>query len=211
MTKSISIVLLFLCSFLTNRTFGQPNNSPFGKDQLEEIEQQAKDYLVSFTDGVSQLSKNSDKTAQRKIINNVLNLFKDNAKIETLNVNGNKRAYNMPYYLTNIVANYSNRFGLVVLKFENVVVDHNSTAPIKNAKGVITGYKGTFSFSQIFCVTDKFVHKESNKYEMEDFKICDQTKKEGEFIYKKIEGTTGSRWILLLGDIEAKEVENLKK
>lgn len=186
-------------------------NSPFSEAETQRIEKQAKDYIKSFTRAVPKLATTHDDELQRTITANIKSLFIPNAKVEVMNLDLQRRTYPLNSYLLNVVAEYADRFGLVVVKFENVVVNHNSFKPIKNSEGVITSYKGTYSFVQIFCVTDKNVEMES-KIEMEDFIVCEKTKKKGEIILKKVTSpTAGDHWVLLLGNITANQIENLKK
>ena len=206
--KFISIILGLFSSFFVH---AQSVNPPFSEEETRRIEQQAKDYIKSFTRAVPKLATTHDDELQRTITANIKSLFIPNAKVEVMNVDSQKHIYPLSSYLLNVVGDYSDRFGVVVLKFENIVVNHNSFKPILNSEGVITGYKGSYSFVQIFCVTDKNVKKEG-KYEMEDFIVCEKTRKKGDLILKKVTSpTAGDHWVLLLGNIKANQIENLKK
>jgi len=207
-TSALKILALtFFCNFVS----AQNKSSPFSETETIRIEQQAKDYIKSFTRAVPKLATTHDDELQKTITANIKSLFIPNANIEIINLDSKKRTYSLSSYLLNVVANYADRFGVVVVKFENVVVNHNSFKPLNNSEGVVTGYKGTYSFVQIFCVTDKNIKKEG-KIEMEDFVICEKTKKNGDLILKKVTSpTAGDRWVLLLGNISAKQIENLKK
>lgn len=204
--------LLVVISFLSSHfMYAQNKATPFSEEETKRIEQQAKDYIKSFTRAVPKLATTQDEELQRTITANIKSLFIPIAKVAVMNLDQRKHTYSLTDYLLHVVANYADRFGLVVVKFENIVVNHNSFSPITNSDGVITGYKGTYSFVQIFCVTDKDFKKEG-KYEMEDFSVCEKTKKKGEIILKKVTSpTTGDRWVLLLGNIQANQIENLKK
>ncbi len=206
--KFLLVLLALVSSYFV---YAQNMNSPFSEAETQRIEKQAKDYIKSFTRAVPKLATTHDDELQRTITANIKSLFIPNAKVEVMNLDLQRRTYPLNSYLLNVVAEYADRFGLVVVKFENVVVNHNSFKPIKNSEGVITSYKGTYSFVQIFCVTDKNVEMES-KIEMEDFIVCEKTKKKGEIILKKVTSpTAGDHWVLLLGNITANQIENLKK
>jgi|GEM_PF-3309008 len=197
--------------FLLISVSGFSQNVPFSKEQQDKFTRQAKDYLQDFVRTVILLSdpkKSCDATCQEYRIQGTEDHFIKGAKIQTISLNNkNPRSWPVSQYLRTVVNNYKNRYRLVIVKFNNIVIDSDKLQPIGNNM-----YKMKGSLTQEFCVKNaQDFAKESNTTNVESFTICEETQKEFEVIIKKqLSASLGERWVVLLGDVNAKTIKNLK-
>ena len=200
--------------FIVFSSTGFAQKSPFSQEQLNKFSLQAKDYIKDFTKVVKSLSNpksSCDKLCRQNKIEGTVKHFKPGAIVQTVTLkNKTPRSRSVSIYLNSIVASYSTRFKLVILTFENIVLDTTSIKEVKNEKGQ-SEYHMKGSFTQRFCVKNENDSNETNDNDIESFTICEETIKEFEVIIGKIgSASAAERYYVLLGDITAKSIRSLK-
>lgn len=208
-------IFIFITAFLLISHKVVAQNNPFTQEQLNKFARQAKDYVIDFTKAVKSLSNpNSvcDKVCRQNKIEGIVKHFKSGAFVQTVTLkNKTPKPHPVEKYLNSIVASYSIRFKLVIITFENIVLNVKSFKELKNSSGKLE-YSMTGSFKQKFCVKNEKDAKESNEEDIESFTICEETVKEFEVRITKIPSASGpERWVVLLGDIKAKSIKSLKE
>ena len=208
--------IIFTATFLI-LLFGKPGfsqTSPFSKDQQLKFEKQSKVYLEGFIKTIKALSDPTpgcDKQCLDDKIYGTLKNFKEDAIIQTITLKNPKpKDWTVNNYLKNIVKNYSIRFDLVIIKFENIVINDKSLTEIKRPNGSIE-YEMTGNFRQTFCAKSKQDAKESNSMEIDAMTICEYTDKEFKITLRKQKRVLGPEtWVVLLSNIYVRSITNLK-
>lgn len=210
----MSYKLIFTIAFLLLSNIGFTQNTTFSKEELAGFEKQAKGYLIDFTNTVKALgekpSNSCDKTCLRDKVDGAIKLFKPGATVETITLKKKRTTRTVSMYLNSVVANYKIRYKLVIISFENVVIDPNSIKQTRNINGQMQ-YQLKGRFSQTFCVTNNKNAKETNEIDIESSVVCETTNKEFDItLLKKSSASAGTRWVVLLGNITVKSIRNLK-
>lgn len=205
--KGAFLILFFLlCS---NAVFCQHD---LKQEDIERLQHRGKEYVKNFEDFIVDIS--STKTDEGKLapIHSAYDLFESTATIEVSNRITNKRKkYSIKEYLMDVVRNYSNHYGAVVITYVNIVADWKNLQAIKDRNGEDI-YVGSFSFKQCFCAGKNAIL--NSDIEKRNFEQCDAykdcTKKRGEIIVRKVTTVKGERWILKLGNITVVETSDIK-
>ncbi len=202
--------LIFLLVFSTQlNSFGQAK-VPTPID-TKQINAEAKNLINEFRNFLPKLAMSKDNEQKKVYKTSIESLFEKNATIEVASFK-RKKPYSLTEYL-NTVANYTKRFELVVFTFKINSINTKNLEPIRDTNGEIIKYRGTYTFTQGFCVKIKkaenpegFDYKDPDSYD-----VCEETTKEGEFfLEKEYQRVAGSHWVVKLGNITAKHIEDKK-
>jgi len=202
----IIVFNLFICYLAS----AQDSTIHFTQKQLQDFEIQAKASVRNFCYYLGDLASSGTKAEDKPSIKQRLkNLFIDYAKVEVLSVShpNKPRSYSINKYV-DLVGNYAERFRFVVMQFYKVRVDVQHLKQIVKDGKIV--YMGTFSYWQRFLASN--AEKEFNYTEQDLKGQSDETPKTGVFYLIQSETKSndkGKRWIILLGDIKAKELKPL--
>jgi hypothetical protein len=181
------------------------------------IRKQAFQYVRVFKNTMERLGSTNNLSERQEniMIKFVLSYFRKGAKIEVTSDGESTREYDVDRYFSDIVANYSKRYSLVITTINISSFNISDLVPAaRDANGNITAYKGTFSFKQGFCAKkNKLDQEKFNSADPNNYDVCETTDKMGEiYIEKKYSPTAGDRWVILLGNItvEKGKFKNLK-
>lgn len=201
MKRFFRVLILLIIS---SNAFGQQKLS---SEDLLRLQKRAEEYVYNFEFYIQQIAQSKLTQYKKADIISAINLFESKATIEVSNLKGIKRKYLISDYLNNVVAKYSERYGVVVIDFLATKIEKLKQK--KDENGEIY-YEGTFSFTQLFCAQKKFLN--SLDAEKRSFAACDysdKTMKKGKTIIRKVTTITGERWVLKLSDITVDETTDL--
>ena len=209
---------LFITSFISLFVFAALARSqkPLTPEDEKYIKSQAAAYIKQFKLKIQELGssdgqKLSDKE-RNTLINSIDSYFEDTATVQVMNLNKKKNTYSLRNYLSNVVANYSKRYQIVILRIETTNFNVSDLVPIKDASDKITSYKCYYTFVQGFCAKKTLENKEDfDSKDPDDYDVCERTWKSGEVVVKRaFSATKGDRWVISLGDIKANHIKDLQ-
>jgi len=198
-------IFCFLFIFIiTIPCFGQKKLS---EDDLKYLQKRAVEYVYNFEFYIQQIAQTKLLQDKKLDIISALDLFENKATLEVSNLNGNKKNFSISDYLNNIVAKYSDKYGVVVIDFQATKIEKLKQKKDDNGK---IYYEGYFYFTQRFCAQKKILVR--NDIEKRTFGVCDYsdvTVKMGTVNLTKITTIKGELWVIKLSDITVLETTEL--
>lgn len=177
-----------------------------------EFKQRAKRMIELFTESLTIIPSFNPSTDERilrdKAIRNVLRLFTKNATMQLAYGNGTfSNPISMPIYL-NSLTDYETKQELVHIDIIDFTVEDVEPHPTELGKYIVR-----FEFVQRFSKKKNYVQTgliEDEKFETIEWDYVDVTTKGGMGIIEKVTTQEGTKWIMLLDDVEAKGIELIK-
>lgn len=150
-----------------------------------------------------------DGFLKNKAIRNVLRIFIKDASMQLAYSNGSKSdPIRMSKYLASL-SNYEAKRELVNIEIIDFTVEDIEPHPTELGKYIIK-----FEFVQRFSKKKNYTSinmLNNEKFEEIEWDYSDVTKKSGIGILEKVNTQDGTKWLMLLGNIEANEIEVLKE
>lgn len=177
-----------------------------------EFKERAKRMIDLFTESLTVIpsfNPSSDEAILRdKAIRNVLRLFTKDATMQLAYASGKKsEPIPMPTYL-NSLTNYEAKKELVHIDIIDFTVENVEPHPTELGKYIVR-----FEFVQRFSKKKNYIQTgmiEDEKFEAIEWDYVDVTTKGGMGIIEKVTTQDGTKWIMLLDDVEAKGIEVIK-
>lgn len=206
--KLIVVLIALLCA---SNVFAQKVS--LTQEEKIEFEQRAERMINLFIETLTIIpSFDSDAEAgilKMKAIRNTLRLFTKEATMSIAYSNGTiSNPIPIATYL-NSLTNYSAKQELVHIDIIDFTIDNLKPHPTQ-----LGNYIVTFEFVQRFRKKKNFSSDPmSNPEELKTIKwdYEDVTTKKGSAIVKKKTDQSGTKWIMYLDDVEAKDIEVIKK
>lgn len=149
-----------------------------------------------------------DGFLKNKAIRNVLRIFIKDATMQLAYSNGSKsKPIRMGKYLSSL-ADYEAKRELVNIEIIDFTVEDIEPHPTELGKYIIK-----FEFVQRFSKKKNYTSTNrlnNEKFEEIEWDYADVTKKSGIGILEKVNTRNGTKWLMLLGDIEANDIELIK-
>lgn len=177
--------------------------------EKEEFKERAIEMINLFKESLTIIpSFSGEPILKDKAIRNTLRLFakKGNTKIEIAYASGGKKPMKMSIYL-NSLRNYEAKRELVNIDIIDFKVDNIEPHPTELGKYMIK-----YEFVQRFSKKKNFSmpNLQNEKLAEIDWDYIDDTTKKGTAIIEKHSNEDGTKWIMLLGDIEVKDIDVIK-
>ncbi len=209
MRKSQLIVSIGLLFFFMN-SYAQKVS--LTQEEKIEFEQRAERMINLFTETLTIIPSFNPGTEESilrdKAIRNTLRLFTKEATMSLAYSNGTiSEPISIASYL-NSLTNYSAKQELVHIDIIDFTIDNLKPHPTQ-----LGNYIVTFEFVQRFRKKKNFtIDPMSNPEELKTiaWDYEDVTTKSGSAIVKKITDQSGTKWIMYLDDVEAKDIEVIK-
>ncbi|WP_339813551.1 hypothetical protein [Zunongwangia profunda] len=174
----------------------------------EEFKHRAVRMIELFTESLTVIPSFNPSTDERilrdKAIRNVLRLFTKDATMQLAYANGSfSNPIPMPSYL-NSLTNYEARRELVHIDIIEFTVEEVEPHPTELGKYIVR-----FEFVQRFSKKKDYIPNpiQNEKFEQIAWDYVDITTKGGVGIIEKITTQSGTKWVMLLDDVEAKDIE----
>ncbi|MEX0997620.1 MAG: hypothetical protein WDZ45_11265 [Flavobacteriaceae bacterium] len=202
--------LVFVC-FLFALSSLSAQKLELTQEEKTEFKNRAERMIKLFTETLTVIPSFNSDTEERilrdKAIRNTLRLFTKTATMQIMLANGTKRTSPMPTYL-NSLTDYEAKRELVHIDIIEFNVDAMRPHPTQ-----LGSYIVSFEFVQRFSkkknyTPDPFENSENLKQMEWDY--VDITTKSGSAIVKKHTDQSGTKWIMLLDDVEANDIEVVK-
>ncbi len=208
--KKFLIIYFFFMLGICHCAYSQKLSLP--EEEKIEFEQRAKRMIELFTETlpiIPSFPKDTDGAILRdKAIRNTLRLFTKEATMQLAYANGTKSApIPMARYLRSLT-DYEAKRELVQIDIIEFTVDALRPHPTQ-----LGDYIVTFKFVQRFrkkknYSPDPLANPE--KLGLVEWDYEDVTTKSGTALVKKVTNQSGTKWVMYLGDIEAKDIEVIK-
>jgi len=179
------------------------------QEEKVAFKQRAKRMIELFTESLSIIPSFSPDTDERilrdKAIRNVLRLFTTDATMQLAYANSTfSKPIPMAIYL-NSLTNYEAKQELVHIDIIDFTVEDVEPHPTELGKYIVR-----FEFVQRFSKKKNFVQTSdilNEKFETILWDYVDVTTKNGTGVIEKVTTQEGTKWIMLLSDVEAKDIE----
>lgn len=195
------LVLIFIIFFFIPCTAQKLELTQKDKDEFQrravrmiELFKEALEIIPSFE---------GEPILKDKAIKNTLRLFVNGASIELLYANGGKAKMRMPKYL-NSLRNYASQGELVNIEIIDFNIDDIKHHPTQLGKYIVE-----YEFVQLFQKKKNFTPDpllSDEDIKLLEYDYVDKTTKSGTAIVEKKATSEGTKWIMLLGDIEADKI-----
>jgi hypothetical protein len=200
------ILILILCVMFARNLYSQ--KLELTQQDKQELEYRAGRMVKLFTTSLETIPGFSGEPILKdKAIQNTLALFVKDATIELLLASGERLTKTMPVYL-NSLREYKNKGSLVNIEVIDFTVDKIKKDPKKMGRYIVE-----FKFVQIFRKKKNYtpdpLATEGELRELE-WDYVDRTEKSGVAYVKKVTTRHGTKLQMLLGNVEADNVEVLK-
>lgn len=200
-------LILCSCFVLFNFLASAQKMDDLSPEEKKEFEYRAGRAVKLFTTSLETIPRfEGEPILKDKAILNTLELFIKNAEIELLLANGDTITKKLPNYLNNL-RNYKSKGTLVEIEIVDFVIDN-----IKPHDTELGKYTVDFKFVQIFRKKKNYTPSLLNDENFKEIEwdYIDRTEKSGTAYVNKITDRHGTRWKMLLGNIEAENVEVIK-
>ena len=199
-------IICFIAFSIIGHLTVNAQNLSLSQADKEEFKNRAIDLINYFKEGLEIIPTYEEEFVKDKAIRNTLGSFTSNAKVELAYANGHIKSQSISNYLYSLKS-YSKKDQLVNIDILDFTIEDLKSHPTELGKYIIE-----FEFVQRFSkkkeISD-FVPK-TDKLEEIEWDYVDITTKRGYGILEKITTDDGTKWILLLHDIEVKSIEVLK-
>lgn len=198
---------LTLLFFLFSVSFINAQKLELTSKEKEEFKDRAVQMINLFKESLTIIPSFAEEPILKdKAIRNTLRLFIKGATIQIAYSNGNTRTQKMPIYL-NSLRSYEAKRELVNIDIIDFKVDNIEPHPTELGKYVIK-----YEFVQRFFKKKNFSmpHLQNEKLVEIDWDYIDDTTKKGTAVVEKYSNEEGTKWIMLLGNIEVKDIDVIK-
>jgi len=181
------------------------------EEEKIEFKNRAERMIKLFTETLTIIpsfnSETEEKILRDKAIRNTLRLFTETATMQIMRADGSKETSPIATYL-NSLTNYEEKLELVHIDIIEFNIDEIRPHPTQ-----LGSYIVSFEFVQRFSKKKNYTPEpvdNDEKLQKIEWDYVDITTKSGSAIIKKHTDQSGTKWIMLLDDVEANDIEVTK-